>query len=139
MCLSINLFWSNMSRYLLGKKIDFRNSRTLCLQNIKTTRLWCEKLRVLSARITTESEMATTSCMMLYLDASRLLLPDASAAERLSRFTSLKSRNPMRLFRRIRYIKVRVRRFFNQLVEKILLYDYGITCSLPKDETYDKY
>ena len=138
MCLSINLFWSNISRYLLGKKIDFRNSRTLCLQNIKTTRLWYEKSRVLSARITTESEMATTSCMMLYLDASRLLLPDASAAERLSRFTSLKSRNPMRLFRRIRYIKVRVRRFFNQLVEKILLYDYGITCSLPKDETYDE-
>ena len=137
MCLSINLFWSNMSIYLLGKKIDFRNSRTLCLQNIKTTRLWYEKSRALSARITTESEMATTSCMMLYLDASRLLLPDASAAERLSRFTSLKSRSPMRLFRRIRYIKVRVRRFFNQLVEKILLYDDGITCSLPKDETYD--
>ena len=138
MCLSINLFWSNMSRYLIGKKIDFRNSRTLCLQNIKTTRLWYEKSRVLSARITTESEMATTSCMMLYLDASRLLSPDVSAAERLSRFTSLKSRSTMRLFRRIRYIKVRVRRFFNQLVEKILLYDDGITCSLPKDEIYDE-
>ena len=138
MCLSINLFWSNMSRYLIGKKIDFRNSRTLCLQNIKTTRLWYEKSRVLSARITTESEMATTSCMMLYLDASRLLSPDVSAAERLSHFTSLKSRSTMKLFRRIRYIKVRVRRFFNQLVEKILLYDDGITCSLPKDEIYDE-
>jgi len=44
----------------------------------------------------------------------------------------------MKLFRRIRYIKVRVRRFFNHLVEKILLYDDGITCSLPKDETYDE-
>lgn len=138
MCLSINLFWSNMSRYLIGKKIDFRNSRTLCLQNIKTTRLWYEKSRVLSARITTESEMATTSCMMLYLDASRLLSPDVSAAERLSHFTSLKSRSTMKLFRRIRYIKVRVRRFFNQLVEKFLLYDDGITCSLPKDEIYDE-
>ena len=138
MCLSINLFWSNMSRYLIGKKIDFRNSRTLCLQNIKTTRLWYEKSRVLSARITTESEMATTSCMMLYLDASRLLSPDVSAAERLSHFTSLKSRSTMKLFRRIRYIKVRVRRFFNQLVENILLYDDGITCSLPKDEIYDE-
>lgn len=138
MCLSINLFWSNMSRYHIGKKIDFRNSRTLCFQNIKTTRLWYEKSRVLSARITTESEMATTSCMMLYLDASRLLSPDVSAAERLSHFTSLKSRSTMKLIRRIRYIKVRVRRFFNQLVEKILLYDDGITCSLPKDETYDE-
>ena len=75
--------------------------------------------------------------MMLYLDASRLLSPDVSAAERLSHFTSLKSRSTMKLFRRIRYIKVRVRRFFNQLVEKILLYDDGITCSLPKDETCD--
>lgn len=53
-------------------------------------------------------------------------------------FTSLKSRSTMRLFRRIRYIGVRVRRFLNQLVEKILLYDDGITCILPKDETYDE-
>ena len=75
--------------------------------------------------------------MMLYLDASRLLLPDASAAERLSRFTSLKSRSPMRLFRRIRYVGVRVRRFLNQFVEKILLYDDGITSILLNDETYD--
>ena len=127
-----------MSRYLLGKKIDFRNSRTLCQHKIKTTRLWYEKSRVLSVRITTESEMAITSCMTLYLVVSRPHLPNAFAAERLSRFTSLKSRSTMRLFRRIRYIGVRVRRFLNQLVEKILLYDDGITCILPKDETYDE-
>lgn len=64
--------------------------------------------------------------------------PDAFAAERPSPFISIKSRSIMRLFRRIRYIGVRVRRFLNQLVEKILLYDDGITCILPKDETYDK-
>ena len=138
MCLSINLFWSNISRYLLGKKIDFRNSRTLCQQNIKTTELWYEKSRDLSARTTTESEMAITSCMTLYLAASRQHSLDASAAERQSCFTSLKSRSTMRLFRRIRYIGVRVRRFLNQLVEKILLYDDGITCILPKDEIYDE-
>jgi hypothetical protein len=43
----------------------------------------------------------------------------------------------MRLFRRIRYVGVRVGRFLNQFVEKILLYDDEITSILPNDETYD--
>lgn len=44
----------------------------------------------------------------------------------------------MRLFRKIRYIKHRLLRRWNHIVEKILLYDDGITCILLKDEAYDE-
>jgi hypothetical protein len=40
----------------------------------------------------------------------------------------------MRLFRRIKYRKIRMRRRWNRIVEKIIFYDYGITCSLPKED-----
>jgi hypothetical protein len=46
----------------------------------------------------------------------------------------------MRLFRRIKYRKIRMRRRWNRFVEKIIFYNYGITCSLPIDENdyYDE-
>lgn len=78
------------------------------------------------------------SCMMLYQAANRLHSPDAFAAERPSPFISIKSRSIIRLFRKIRYIKHRLLRRWNHIVEKILLYDDGITCILPKDEAYDE-
>ena len=46
----------------------------------------------------------------------------------------MKTLKSMRLFRRIKYHKIRMRRRWNRFVEKIIFYDYGITCSLPKDE-----
>ena len=82
-----------MSRYLIGKKIDFRNSRTLCLHNIKTTRLWYEKSRALSARATTESVTTITSCMTPFRGVSLHHSRAAFAAGRQSHFINHKSRS----------------------------------------------
>lgn len=41
----------------------------------------------------------------------------------------------MRLFKKIRYIRHRLRRCWNHIVELVLLYDEGIICIIPKEET----
>ena len=101
------------------QQIDFFNGCTQCLQSIKTTRTWYEKLKDSNVRTTTESETATTSCTMQYLAVSRPHSHAVSAAARQSRFTSLKSRRTMRLFRTIRDTWQSLLKVYHRFVELI--------------------